>query len=297
MYSDYVLIKKDTLIGIADAIREVSDTTDLIDPANMKYMILGNSGSGGSGGPIIENGFTVNFYNAENVLAESHSALYGMYIDEPISFTSEGWVDEKGQVVILPMTLTEGNTYNNILNLYTLGGSMEMTIVDPNGTTFSSTCFSAPGIPQSGVKTTSSGADVFLFSYDTVYRIKTSSRVNSMIVFNDAIKCSGYKSVAIKYLYFHGSSSGYDNAWAYVARDPIGEAWGTIAASNCYSTAHLVNSNYTHNYYVENYGNDYLNNEEAYKWVTLPLNGAESFYMAFHACTNNLYIREIKLIG
>ena len=80
------------------------------------------SSSGGAGGwsdneVQIENGFTVNFYNLDNKLIESHSAKFGMWIDKPISYEAESWQNENGYVNSFPLTVTE-DMGATVYNLY-----------------------------------------------------------------------------------------------------------------------------------------------------------------------------------
>ncbi len=75
-----------------------------------------DSGNSGSGTATIENGYTINFYNTDNVLIESHSAKFGMYIDAPLSYEAESWENENGYVNSFPLTVTEdmGETVYNL---------------------------------------------------------------------------------------------------------------------------------------------------------------------------------------
>lgn len=76
-----------------------------------------DSGTGGSGTSAIDGGFTVNFYNSDEVLIESHSALCGMYIDVPISYTAETWQNADGYVNSFPLTVSE-DSETKVFDLY-----------------------------------------------------------------------------------------------------------------------------------------------------------------------------------
>lgn len=82
----------------------------------------GGGGGSSSGGWTddevqIENGFTVNFYNLDGILIESHSAKFGMWIDKPISYEAESWQNENGYVNSFPLTVTE-DMGATVYNLY-----------------------------------------------------------------------------------------------------------------------------------------------------------------------------------
>jgi hypothetical protein len=79
----------------------------------MKNEIL--SIESGGGGAVLENGFTVNFYNASDELIDSHSTACGMYIDKPISYDCEAWIDADGRINEFPLTIT---TFGMVRDLY-----------------------------------------------------------------------------------------------------------------------------------------------------------------------------------
>jgi hypothetical protein len=120
-----VLIDEITLTNIADSIRSKKGTTELINPANYASEI-----SGITGGSSIENGFTVNFYNG-NDLIESHIAKCGNDVYAPATLVSQYWTDENGVTYIFPFTTNE---VGKVINLYKTGaGSCEAMIYDACG--------------------------------------------------------------------------------------------------------------------------------------------------------------------
>lgn len=75
-----------------------------------------DSGTGGSGTSAIDGGYTVNFHNLDGVLIESHSALFGNWIDKPISYVPANWINDNGYVNQFPLTVAEGE--GTVFNLY-----------------------------------------------------------------------------------------------------------------------------------------------------------------------------------
>ncbi|MER2108183.1 MAG: hypothetical protein ABS949_14715 [Solibacillus sp.] len=75
------------------------------------------SGTGGSGTSAIDGGYTVNFHNTDGVLIESHSALFGMWIDEPISYTPNSWRNADGYINQLPLVV-EADSEQTVFDLY-----------------------------------------------------------------------------------------------------------------------------------------------------------------------------------
>lgn len=78
-----------------------------------------SSGSGSSIGGEFVNGYTVNFHNTDGVLVESHSALFGYWIDKPISYTPSSWRNASGHINQFPLTVQENEVEGDgIYNLY-----------------------------------------------------------------------------------------------------------------------------------------------------------------------------------
>jgi hypothetical protein len=120
-----VLIDESTLTNIADSIRSKKGTTDLINPANYASEISGITGGDGSS---IENGFTVNFHDAENNLIQSTSAIYGYQVYAPVSHMVDHWEDENGKLIQFPLTVNP-NSQTNEINVYESGpGTCERLI-------------------------------------------------------------------------------------------------------------------------------------------------------------------------
>ena len=63
----------------------------------------------------IKGGYTINFYNHNKELIESHSAKCGNYIDKPISYLTGSWQNENGYANAFPLTAEEEGT---VINLY-----------------------------------------------------------------------------------------------------------------------------------------------------------------------------------
>lgn len=103
MYNEYALVKKSTLSGTADAIREKTGSNELIDPAEFESRIRGISG----GGSTLEGGFTVNFHDTEGDLIEVHSALLGKSVGAPLSYFPISWRDSDDAIKQFPMTINE----------------------------------------------------------------------------------------------------------------------------------------------------------------------------------------------
>lgn len=107
-----VLIDESTLTDIADSIRSKKGTTKLIDPSNYAQEISGIE-SGGSSGSTFENGYTVNFHDADGVVVESHSAACGNKIYAPASYVAQYWTDSDGVSYRFPFTSNEvGKVYD-----------------------------------------------------------------------------------------------------------------------------------------------------------------------------------------
>lgn len=246
-------------------------------------------------GASIDGGYTVNFYNPDNELIEFHGALFGYKINAPIDYSAEMWVDANGATSIFPLTILESDGITS-LDLYAVGGESATYLINSTGTQYGDTFFSADGVPQSGDNTISDSgnSDLMLKSYDTVYSLHTGGRVNHSIVFNDLINCSGYKYLAVRYLYEHLDQT-YNKASIHLVdtNTPSG-SWGVPSSS--LKSLSLVDSSLSTVYYTTNYGDDYLNNEDAYRWATIALDDIDSFYLTFHSCSYNLYVADVKLV-
>lgn len=246
-------------------------------------------------GPAIDGGYTVNFYNPGNELIEFHGALFGYSVNAPIDYSAEMWVDANGVTSNFPLTILESDGITS-LDLYAVGGESATYLINSAGTQYGDTFFSADGVPQSGDNAIddSGNSDLMLKSYDTAYSLHTGGRVNHSIVFNDLINCTGYRYLAIKYLYEHLDQT-YNNASMHLVdtNTPSG-SWG-IPSSSLKSLS-LVDSSLSTVYYTTNYGDDYLNNADAYRWATIALDDIDSFYLTFHSCSYNLYVADVKLV-
>lgn len=121
------------LTAIADAVRTKNGATDTYTLDGIATAILaleigggssGDSGgsggsssggdSGGSGSASIENGYTVNFYDADKVtLLESHSAKCGNWIDAPLSISTQYWRNiDSDYANSFPLKLDSAGTVN-----------------------------------------------------------------------------------------------------------------------------------------------------------------------------------------
>lgn len=119
------------ITSLADHIRAKAGKSDAMTFAELEAAVdgisTGGSGGGGSTGggssdsgsgtSTIENGYTVNFHNTDKVLIESHSAKFGMWIDAPISYTPNSWINENGYRNQFPLTVEEGSE-TTVFNLY-----------------------------------------------------------------------------------------------------------------------------------------------------------------------------------
>lgn len=250
-------------------------------------------------GASIDGGYTVNFYNPDNELIEFHGALFGYRVDAPIDYSAEMWVDVNGVTSNFPLTILESDGITS-LDLYAVGGESATYLINSMGTQYSDTFFSADGVSQSGDTTIGSNesqkgqSDILTKSYDTIYSLSGTSRTNHSIVFNDLVNCSGYKYLAVRYLYEHLDQE-YNNAHLFLLDNKtVDGSYGSPTSS--LKSLSLVDSSLTTSYYTSTYGDDYLNNEDAYRWATIALDDITSFYLAFHNCYKNLYVADVKLI-
>lgn len=96
-----------------------------LSKVNVNVPTSGGSSGGGSGGsstPAFTNGFTINFYNHDKVLIESHSALCGMFIDAPMSYEAETWQNANGYVNSFPLTV-DIDKAGSVYDLYAGGAA------------------------------------------------------------------------------------------------------------------------------------------------------------------------------
>lgn len=78
-------------------------------------------------GASIDGGYTVNFYDTDNQLIESHSALCGNSIDRPIGYVPKGWIDNSGVMVAFPMKLATGQE-GTVVDLFASGNTFTQYI-------------------------------------------------------------------------------------------------------------------------------------------------------------------------
>lgn len=91
------------LTAIGEAIREKSSE---YGPLTMDEMPEAIRNIVGGGANNIENGYTVNFFDADSNLVQSHSAIYGNWVDQPISHLVDHWEDSAGHVHMFPLVVT-----------------------------------------------------------------------------------------------------------------------------------------------------------------------------------------------
>lgn len=150
IYEGKVMVSESLMTGIADSIRRKTGTSDYIQTPSMPGMIdsivteptlqeksvsldgsddtnmdiLPDEGYDGlskvtiavtGGGPMVDGGFVVNFYNAESQLIQTNSAVCGMFIDSPVSYECDGWKDTDELTVELPITSDEAEA---VIDLY-----------------------------------------------------------------------------------------------------------------------------------------------------------------------------------
>lgn len=105
-----VLIDESTLTDIGNAIRTKKGTSGLIQTTNMKNEILSIQGGGGSGG--IDGGYTVNFYN-NNELIGSTNAKSGVLVEKPLISILGAWDNADGEEVAFPISY-DANTVEDL---------------------------------------------------------------------------------------------------------------------------------------------------------------------------------------
>lgn len=150
IYEGKVMVSESLMTGIADSIRRKTGTSNYIQTPSMPGMIDGivteptlqeksvsldgsddtnmdilpDEGYDGlskvtiavtGGGPMVDGGFVVNFYNAESQLIQTNSAVCGMFIDSPVSYECDGWKDTDELTVELPITSDEAEA---VIDLY-----------------------------------------------------------------------------------------------------------------------------------------------------------------------------------
>lgn len=77
----------------------------------------GSSGGNSTATNTMPNGYTVNFHNSDGVLVQSHSAIFGYWVDEPITFVTDHWEDKNGHVHIFPLVVEEKDGIN-VVDVY-----------------------------------------------------------------------------------------------------------------------------------------------------------------------------------
>lgn len=90
------------LTAIGEAIRRKTSGSE---PLTMDAMVeaINNITTGGTN---IEDGYTINFYDADNILIQSHSAKYGYWVDQPITHIVDHWEDASGNLHMFPLVVT-----------------------------------------------------------------------------------------------------------------------------------------------------------------------------------------------
>lgn len=114
------------LTAIGNAIRSKTGGSDpltldgMVDAINGISTGGGGGGGGGTAGPVLDNGFTINFYNHDKELIEVHSAKCGMFINKPLSYEAESWQNENGYINSFPLTV---NSAGAVVDLYAGGAA------------------------------------------------------------------------------------------------------------------------------------------------------------------------------
>lgn len=206
-------------------------------------------------GASVPDGFTVNFYDTEDNMVQSNSAVCGYNIIAPLSYKSPMWADINGVSITFPYT---SNTPGEVINLYPKTDIKYL--IDPNGTDFNTTFILPDGTPQSGcmlrvgnTKTTING----LANYtENAYRLLVAYQSgNCGILFKTPITNINYKYVNVKWLYVWDADdpNGEDYPCGYVnfAIDTEFPSTGYDLghATNCYKKTNFASSSYTKSYY------------------------------------------------
>lgn len=115
-----VLIKVDETVmpEIAQAIMSKTGKSDPLKITQFAEEIEGISVGGGS---TMEDGFTVNFYGADNELIESDTVKCGYYVDAPPNMSVGGWNDSNGvNFIDFPFTQSIAGT---VIDLYAIASA------------------------------------------------------------------------------------------------------------------------------------------------------------------------------
>lgn len=83
----------------------------------------GGSSDSGSGTATIEGGYTINFYDYDEILIESHSAKCGNHIDSPLSFIPAYWANANGYKNTFPLTVAS-DSETKVYDLYAMAESI-----------------------------------------------------------------------------------------------------------------------------------------------------------------------------
>jgi len=186
--------------------------------------------------PVIDGGYTVNFYNDESLLIQSVSALYGMTVDRPIGSAASVWTNDKGEYEEFPITIAQSDDIS-IINVY------------PNYLTYSSILHNLFGIdpleyPYICIAVSSYSTQNYIW----IYFAKTITQSDGTILLSD-VKTYSKRNQTLKTKRY--SMPSMSDALNYI----ISEGVSAFSVSNETSVSKSLNSSGSYYGYYDYYGN------------------------------------------
>lgn len=244
-----------------------------------------DSGTGGSGTSAIDGGYIVNFYNTDKVLIESHSALFGNWIDDPISYDVHHWENENGHINQFPLTVSTEDSGTSFDLYPVIVGENAVMVIDPSGTDFAS---AFPLFESYRYMNYAPGISVFNYNENEWrFRPYGANYYNAGTCFLPAIECSEYKYLKVKYLAKYSSGNYFK---IYLAKDATEGASGSPA--NYYRYITLMDSSNPINQYTNITAAQTDLSNSLWQWAVIDISDLENFYFCTQTTASDVYIAE-----